>query len=126
LSKSAPDDPSPRDFAFSGLERVMHERARLSILASLAAHPGGLVFNDIKRLCNLTDGNLSRQLTLLQEEGIVEVWKGTRNNRPSTLVRLSAAGRSRFVEYLAELERVIRSASTIEPAGEADLKPGSA
>lgn len=98
-------------FSFEGLERVIHERARLSILASLAAHPQGLVFNDLKRLCALTDGNLSRQIQVLQEENLVEIWKGTRNNRPQTLVRMTEHGRSRFDDYLQQLEQVIASAA---------------
>lgn len=98
------------EFSFDGLERVIHERARLSILASLAAHPQGLVFNDLKRLCALTDGNLSRQLQVLQEEKLIEVWKGTKNNRPQTLVRMTDDGKNRFDEYLAQLEQVIASA----------------
>ena len=78
----------------SDLRRVIHERSRLGILSSLAAHPQGLVFNDLKALCNLTDGNLSRQIQLLQEEEFVEVWKGMHRNRPQTLVRLTESGRN--------------------------------
>lgn len=108
---SEPHQESTGAFAFGGLERVLHERARLSIVSSLAAHADGLVFNDLKRLCALTDGNLSRQLSLLQSEGVVEIWKGTRNNRPLTLVKLTEAGRARFMEYIAELEKVVRNAA---------------
>ena len=97
-------------FAYEGLERVIHEKARLSILASLAAHNGGLLFNELKTLCKLTDGNLSRQLQLLQETGLVETWKGTRNNRPSTLVKITELGRKRFLEYIGVLEGVVSDA----------------
>src|SRR2546423_227640 len=97
-------------FAYEGLERVIHEKARLSIMSSLAAHPEGLLFNDLKDLCSLTDGNLSRHLQLLSESKLVEVWKGFKNNRPQTLVRLTEAGRKRFLEYVAELEQVVADA----------------
>jgi DNA-binding MarR family transcriptional regulator len=103
-------------FAYDGLDRLFHERARLSILSSLAAHPEGLVFNDLKRLCALTDGNLSRQLQLLAEASVVEIWKRQRNNRPLTLVRLTAAGRSRFSQYLSVLTSVISDAAPNETA----------
>src|SRR3954447_6243427 len=99
-------------FAYAGLERLLHERARLSILSSLAMHPGGLLFNDLKAVCALTDGNLSRQLQLLQEAELLEVVKGVRNNRPTTLCRLSTAGRKRLLEYVGELERVVSDASS--------------
>ena len=65
-------------FAYEGLDRVIHERARLSVLTSLIAHPGGLAFNDLKQLCSLTDGNLSRHLRVLETEGMVDIVKGTR------------------------------------------------
>jgi DNA-binding MarR family transcriptional regulator len=97
-------------FAYDGLERVIHEKARLSIMSSLAAHPEGLLFNDLKDLCSLTDGNLSRHLQLLQESKLVEVWKGFKNNRPQTLVRLTDDGKRRFLEYVQELEQVVADA----------------
>ena len=49
-------------FAYEGLDRVIHERARLSVLTSLITNPKGLTFVDLKQLCGLTDGNLSRHL----------------------------------------------------------------
>jgi len=97
-------------FAYDGLERVIHERARLSILSSLAANTAGLSFNDLKQLCQLTDGNLSRQLQLLQEQGFVDVAKTTKNNRPHTQVLLNDYGRERFLEYIAVLEGVVADA----------------
>lgn len=97
-------------FAYEGLDRVLHEKARLGIMTSLVTRPGGLLFSDLKRLCALTDGNLSRHLEVLREAGLVEVWKGFENRRPQTLCRLSAEGRQRFVAYLEELEQVIRDA----------------
>src|SRR5438270_6838760 len=97
-------------FAYEGLERVIHEKARLGILASLIAHPDGLLFNDLKELCSLTDGNLSRHLQLLQESALVEVWKGIKKNRPQTLVRLTESGQKRFGEYISVLESVVADA----------------
>jgi DNA-binding MarR family transcriptional regulator len=97
-------------YAYDGLERVIHEKARLGIVTSLAAHPDGLLFADLKELCSLTDGNLSRHLQMLHESGVVEVWKGQQRSRPQTLVRLTQEGRKRFVEYIAVLESVITDA----------------
>lgn len=110
-NKTKRDDATGR-FAYEGLDRVLHERARLSILTSLVTHPEGIVFNDLKELCSLTDGNLSRHLQLLQEVEIVEVWKGTRGNRPQTLCRITDHGRRRFLEYISVLENVVSDALT--------------
>ena len=69
-------------FAYEGLDRVIHERARLGVLTCLIANPQGLIFNDLKQLCSLTDGNLSRHLSVLEAEHIVEITKGYEHNRP--------------------------------------------
>ena len=116
-SGDAPPADSSGRFAYEGLERVIHEKARLGILASLIAHPDGLLFNDLKDLCSLTDGNLSRHLQLLQESALVEVWKGMKKNRPQTLVRLTESGRKRFQEYISVLESVVADAMGASGAG---------
>jgi DNA-binding MarR family transcriptional regulator len=97
-------------FAYDGLDRALHEKARLGVLTSLVAHPDGLRFGELRGLCALTDGNLSRHLDVLREEGLVEVWKGHEHRRPQTLVRMTPDGRRRFLAYLEELERVVRDA----------------
>jgi DNA-binding transcriptional ArsR family regulator len=100
----------PGRFCYDGLERVLHEKARLGIMTSLVLRPDGLRFAELKRLCTLTDGNLSRHLDVLKEAGVVDVWKGFEDRRPQTLCRLSSDGRQRFLAYLEELEQVIRDA----------------
>jgi DNA-binding MarR family transcriptional regulator len=51
-------------------------------------------------------------LSILEEAGLVEIWKGQRNRRPQTLARLTAQGRKRFAEYLSVLESVLSDASS--------------
>jgi DNA-binding HxlR family transcriptional regulator len=102
--------PDPAPFAYDGLDRAIHERARLGILTSLIARPKGVVFGDLKQLCGLTDGNLSRHLAVLEEEGIADLVKSFPNNRPQTLVRITARGRQRYLDYLQVLEQVVRDA----------------
>lgn len=116
-SKSKPsmaESESAGRFSYEGLDRVMHEKARLGILASLAAHADGLLFNDLKQLCTLTDGNLSRHLGVLTEAELVENWKGGTGNRAQTLYRLTKEGRQRFTEYISVLERVVADGQTVE------------
>ena len=106
-------------FAYEGLERVIHERARLSILTSLITSAKGVSFGDLKQLCSLTDGNLSRHLRVLETTKMVEIVKDTGRNRPLTVCRITAAGRKRYLEYLATLEQVVRDAAKVsknEPA----------
>ena len=95
-------------FAYDGLDRVMHEKARLGILAALFTRQDGLNFNQLKELCNLTDGNLSRHIQILKEAELIEVVKGYERNRPLTVCSLTETGRQKFLDYLAELERVVK------------------
>ena len=106
-----PKTDSDAPFSYEGLDRVIHEKARLGVLTSLIAHPKGLAFADLKQLCGLTDGNLSRHLQVLQEAGLVEIAKGYEGNRPHTRCRLTKVGRRRFLDYLAVLERLVRDAA---------------
>ena len=105
-------DLTAAPFAYDGLDRVIHEKARLGLLTSLMAHPRGLAFADLKQLCGLTDGNLSRHLQVLQEAGLVDVIKGYEGNRPHTTCRLTKSGRRRFLDYLAVLEQLVRDAAS--------------
>jgi len=104
-----PIDPAP--FAYDGLDRVIHEKARLGIVTALVSRPEGLSFNDLIRLCGLTQGNLSRHLSVLEEAGFVTISKAFESRRPRTDIRLTAEGRQRFLDYLAVLEQVVRDAS---------------
>lgn len=103
--------PTDGRFAYEGLDRIIHERARLSLLTSLITHPKGLTFNELKQLCSLTDGNLSRHLSVLEKDGMVRIVKGHDRNRPQTACRITASGRGRFLEYLETLEQVVRDAA---------------
>jgi DNA-binding MarR family transcriptional regulator len=98
-------------FAYEGLDRVIHERARLSVLTSLLTNPKGLTFNDLKQLCALTDGNLSRHLNVLEKAKMVEIVKGHDRNRPQTICRITPSGRTRYLEYLSTLEQVVKDAA---------------
>jgi DNA-binding MarR family transcriptional regulator len=112
-------------FAYDALDSVIHERARLSVLTSLVTHPKGLGFADLKSMCALTDGNLSRHLQVLKTAKLIEVTKDVDNNRPHTFCRITVVGRKRYLEYLAVLEQVIKDVVTGEqtdpPADAAQL-----
>jgi DNA-binding MarR family transcriptional regulator len=105
-----PDKHADGRFAYEGLERAIHEKARLGILTSLAAHPEGLLFNDLKELCSLTDGNLNRHLAVLEESGLIETARLSEGSRPQTRVVMTASGRRRFEQYISVLEQVVADA----------------
>jgi DNA-binding HxlR family transcriptional regulator len=107
LKKANSKSQSHSPFAYDGLSRIIHERARLGVLTCLVTHPKGLPFPQMKRLCALTDGNLNRHLQVLQEAQLVSLGKGPDRERPQTTYRITALGRKRYLEYLSVLEQVI-------------------
>lgn len=92
---------------FLQLDRVIHEKGRLAIMSMLAASPE-LSFTELRDGLNLTDGNLSTHVRILQEEGLVAVAKSYQNNRPLTTCSLTAAGRKAFADYISLLEQIVR------------------
>ena len=120
MPKASKSDQVGR-FAYDGLDRVIHEKARLSVVTSLVAHPKGLVFGNLKQMCGLTDGNLSRHLQVLEEAGLISIEKGYDRNRPQTVVRITSQGRTRYLDYLAVLEQVVRDAASATRCGPAPL-----
>ena len=111
-------------FSYDGLDRLLHEKARLGLVTCLASHPEGLLFNDLKDLCSLTDGNLSRHLQALHQAQVVEIFKSFENRRPQTLCRLSDEGRQRFLAYLDELTKVLKDAEQTSASPTTQLPPG--
>ncbi|HEV3154781.1 MAG TPA: transcriptional regulator [Candidatus Baltobacteraceae bacterium] len=95
-------------FAFTGLDRIFHERGRLAICSALVANSDGLSFTQLQEACELTDGNLNRHLHALAELGIVDMVRIKGKGRPQTIVRITSDGRSRFLDYIDELESVVR------------------
>jgi predicted ArsR family transcriptional regulator len=95
-------------FAYSGLERIFHERGRLAVCTCLVANPRGMRFTELQDACALTDGNLNRHLHALAEVGVVEMERVTGSGRPATTVRITVDGRRRFLAYIDELESVVR------------------
>ena len=115
-------------FAYDGLDRVIHEKARLGLLTSLMAHPKGSGVRRSEDSCAPSPTAISsRHLQVLQEAGLVEVIKGYEGNRPHTSCRLTKAGRKRFLDYLAVLEQLVRDAAKAAgkdaPAGRFSILP---
>lgn len=94
---------------FLQLDRVIHEKGRMAIMALLAASPD-LSFTELREALQMTDGNLTTHIRTLQEEGYISVAKSYQNNRPLTTCSLTAAGRKAFGSYIALLEEIVQQA----------------
>jgi DNA-binding MarR family transcriptional regulator len=91
------------------LDAVIHERVRLGIISALAVNDE-LSFNDLKRLLEITDGNLSVHARKLEDAGYVKCSKSFVGRQPRTTFKLTAAGKRALEGYLEQMESVIRSA----------------
>ena len=90
------------------LDRLIHERLRLGIVSALAVNEQ-LTFNDLKRLLQTTDGNLSVHARKLEDAHYVTCDKTFEGRIPRTEYRLTAAGRRAFEKYLAHMEAIIKA-----------------
>jgi predicted ArsR family transcriptional regulator len=104
------------------LDRVFHERGRLAICSTLVAHPDGVSFTQLQDACALTDGNLNRHLHALAEDGIVQTQRRTGTGRPQTIVRITPAGRDRFIAYIDALERIVRDVQRSMSSSESPIR----
>ena len=100
---------SPGGAEAVNLDAVIHERVRLAIISALAVNEE-LSFNDLKKLLEITDGNLSVHARKLEVAGYVKCSKSFVGRQPRTTFRLSPAGRRALESYLTQMESVIRSA----------------
>ena len=109
--KSQPRRAPEREPAAAGvpeLDPLIHERIRLAMVSALAVNER-LSFNELKRLLNTTDGNLSVHARKLEEAGYVHCSKFFEGRTPRTEYRLAAAGRRALELYLDRMEELIRS-----------------
>jgi DNA-binding HxlR family transcriptional regulator len=92
----------------TSLDRIIHERMRLAIVSALAVNDT-LTFNDLKRLLETTDGNLSVHARKLEDARYISVAKTFEGRMPKTEYRLTPAGRKAFEKYISHMESLIKA-----------------
>ncbi len=90
------------------LDKVIHERMRLGIISALVANES-LSFNDLKRLLQTTDGNVSVHARKLEEAGYIECSKSFKGRMPLTEYKITSAGRAALERYLSHMETLIKA-----------------
>jgi DNA-binding HxlR family transcriptional regulator len=93
------------------LDRIIHERVRLGIISALAVN-ASMSFNDLKKLLNTSDGNLSVHARKLEDANYIACAKRFDERLPKTEYRLTATGRRALERYLNEMEALIRATRT--------------
>lgn len=93
----------------SGLNELIHQPVRLRIMSALAAlDPDAQVdFTYLKKLLDLTDGNLGTHLQKLEEAGYLIQEKAFVDRKPRTYIRIAPAGRSAFEAHVAALKAIL-------------------
>ena len=113
----APDAPAPEPIAaahpVNGLDDVVHQRVRLGIL-TIAHEARRVEFGYLRSQLELTAGNLSQHLGVLETAGLVEVEKGYAGRRARTWITLTGAGQAALAEEVARLKQLI---ARVETAG---------
>lgn len=91
------------------LNSIIHERARLKIMSALASLDvdSKSDFSFLKKLLEMSDGNLSAHIRVLEKEGYVEIEKKFIDRKPKTYYWLSIKGRQAFADYITELEDIL-------------------
>lgn len=92
---------------FLQLDRIIHEKGRLTIMSLLAASPQ-LSFTEMRQTLAMTDGNLTTHVRTLQEAGYVAVTKSFQGGRSQTTYALTAEGKRAFATYIDLLEQIVR------------------
>jgi DNA-binding MarR family transcriptional regulator len=90
----------------SDLNDVVHQRHRLGIL-TIAAESKRVEFGYLKEALELTGGNLSRHITVLDEAGLLDIEKGYEGKRPKTWVAITDAGRAALAAEIAALRALL-------------------
>ena len=88
------------------LDKVIHERARLGIVASLAAR-GKMTFAELKETLQMSDGNLSVHARVLEESGYLKIAKKFVGRKPLTTMSLTRKGWDAFRNYIDQLEQIV-------------------
>lgn len=101
-------DPASGNDTTLALDRLIHERMRLGIVSALAVN-ASLTFNELKRLMQTSDGNLSVHARKLEDAGYVICTKSFEARVPRTEYRLTATGRRALERYLDHMEALIRA-----------------
>ncbi|HWF45755.1 MAG TPA: transcriptional regulator [Bryobacteraceae bacterium] len=107
-AKSPSRSQNAIEMAVPDLDRIIHERMRLGIVSALAVNDS-LTFNELKKLLQTTDGNLSVHARRLEEAEYVECTKSFEGRMPRTEYRLTPLGRKAFERYLSHMEALIQA-----------------
>jgi DNA-binding MarR family transcriptional regulator len=107
MSAATQPPPSSAGHPTNGLDDLVHQRHRLGVL-TITAEAERADFGYLRDALNLTAGNLSKHLTVLEEAGLIQVEKGYEGRRPRTWVRITRPGRAALADEVRALSELVR------------------
>jgi|SRR5882757_3588697 len=90
------------------LDKLIHERLRLGIISALAAN-ASLSFNELKKLLQTTDGNISVHARKLEDAGYIQCTKTFKDRMPLTEYKISTTGKKALEKYIGHMEALIKA-----------------
>ncbi len=118
-------DPTDPAHPANGLDDVVHQRVRLGIL-TIAHEARRVEFGYLRGELELTAGNLSQHLTVLETAGLIEVEKGYEGRRARTWIALTDSGRSALAEEIGRLRQLIARVERAGASVTGEGRPGGA
>ena len=102
---TARDGAGDEPLAVPSIDKLIHEPARLAIMANLyVVESADFMF--LMRRTDLTFGNLSSHLSKLEAAGYIKIEKGFKGRKPHTMIHLTKAGRAAFEDYRKSMRRM--------------------
>jgi DNA-binding MarR family transcriptional regulator len=98
----------PAESVSAGLDKLIHERLRLGIISALAAN-ASLSFNELKKLLQTTDGNISVHARKLEDAGYIQCTKTFKDRMPLTEYKITAGGKKALEKYIGHMEALIKT-----------------
>jgi DNA-binding MarR family transcriptional regulator len=98
------------EIAMAKLDNIIHQPVRLQIMSSLVALGAGeqVDFVYLRKILNLTDGNLGAHLAKLENAGYIKIEKTFVARKPRTFINTTGKGRDAFNEHTAALKQIIK------------------
>jgi DNA-binding MarR family transcriptional regulator len=116
--KNAEEKPRPlraekvAESVSNELDKLIHERMRLGIISALAANDS-LSFNELKKLLQTTDGNISVHARRLEDAGYIECIKSFKERMPLTEYKITAPGKKALEKYIGHMEALIKAMKNV-------------
>ena len=112
-------------FSHLNIDQLFHVPARLGIATALYARRRGMSFSELKKACELSDGNQSRHISRMEQASVVLSEKTFIDRIPRTTITLTEEGRARFERYIEHLRSIVEAQEIVPDLNDDALPRGT-